>query len=310
MAENEEQGNPILKALPPATDYLTYLTILEYNLDEEQLPLLHELLQDTTLTANIGWDLVKILLPLLPASEPCLKDVAFLGNPRETVLKVAELLEELGQRELGSELDEDERSDAGSASELAKNEAGTNSTLLATQFETLLHMLCIIHPRIRTKYPSRFLGTSLRAVIKAYGALAHVPSSIRPILMLVKSMSGSKRPNLPPRKSQSAVPIVSSGDAAPDPEGQIDAPADGEAALKQHILISFITHVAEAYVQSLPPLEETSQLAWSSRFFEKRYPEKVLLIRETYRDRFQRNTDLEMREATFGQILVLQVKAI
>ena len=84
--------NLLLKALPPETDYLTYLTLLEYNLTVEQLPTLHDILQDTTLTANIGWDLVHLLLPFLPASQQCLQDVARLGNPREVVLKVTELL--------------------------------------------------------------------------------------------------------------------------------------------------------------------------------------------------------------------------
>lgn len=65
--------NPLLKALPPETDYISYLTILEYSLTAEQLPTLHKILQDTTLTANIGWDLVHLLLPLLLLRENVFK---------------------------------------------------------------------------------------------------------------------------------------------------------------------------------------------------------------------------------------------
>ncbi|KAL8856881.1 MAG: hypothetical protein Q9198_010751, partial [Flavoplaca austrocitrina] len=99
--------NPLIKALPPAVDYLSYLTILEYNLTLEQLPLLHDILQDTALTANIGWDLVHLLLPLLPESQSCLQDVARLGNPREVILKVTELLEALNASD-GSTFEDDE----------------------------------------------------------------------------------------------------------------------------------------------------------------------------------------------------------
>lgn len=91
--------NPLIQALPPAVDYLSYLSILEYNLSVSQLPVLHDVLQDTTLTTNIGWDLVHLLIPLLPASTSCLQDVARLGNPREVVLKVTEILEGLRTRD-------------------------------------------------------------------------------------------------------------------------------------------------------------------------------------------------------------------
>ncbi|KAL9033719.1 MAG: hypothetical protein Q9180_005799, partial [Flavoplaca navasiana] len=102
--------NPLIKALPPAVDYLSYLTILEYNLTLEQLPLLHDILQDTTLTANIGWDLVHLLLPLLPESQSCLQDVARLGNPREVILKVTELLEALNAPD-GNTVEDDEENE-------------------------------------------------------------------------------------------------------------------------------------------------------------------------------------------------------
>jgi hypothetical protein len=92
MDAERKQGNPLLEALPPATDYLTYLTLVEQVLTEDNLPILHQVLQDRELAVNIGWDLVHILLPLLPSSEECLQDVAAKGNPREVILKVTEAL--------------------------------------------------------------------------------------------------------------------------------------------------------------------------------------------------------------------------
>lgn len=116
MAEVESStvdGNPLLKTLPPATDYLNYLIVVEHNLSKEQLPTLHSVLQDTTLTANIGWDLVHLLLPFLPESRECLQDIARLGNPREVVLKVIELLVDIkGVQENGDDEGGDEEGGA------------------------------------------------------------------------------------------------------------------------------------------------------------------------------------------------------
>ncbi|KAK5057917.1 YAP1-binding protein 1, partial [Cryomyces antarcticus] len=100
--------NPLLKALPPATDYLTYLTIVEYNLTPERLPTLHDVLQDATLTTNIGWDLIHILVPLLPDSEQCLQDIARLGNPREVIIKVTESLRLIDFNNVEEDVDEED----------------------------------------------------------------------------------------------------------------------------------------------------------------------------------------------------------
>jgi len=50
-----DKKNPFLELLPPTTDYVTYLTFIEHNLTEEHLPVLHQVLQDSELTINIGW---------------------------------------------------------------------------------------------------------------------------------------------------------------------------------------------------------------------------------------------------------------
>lgn len=45
VPKQEKDENPLLAARPPATDPITYLTIVEYNLTEENLPILHQVLQ-------------------------------------------------------------------------------------------------------------------------------------------------------------------------------------------------------------------------------------------------------------------------
>jgi Uncharacterised protein family, YAP/Alf4/glomulin len=57
--------DPLYELRPPNADMVTYLTYIEENLTKDRLPVLHEVLQDADLTEEIGWDLVKILLPMV-----------------------------------------------------------------------------------------------------------------------------------------------------------------------------------------------------------------------------------------------------
>jgi len=324
------EDNPLRRALPPKTDYLSYLTILEYNLTAEQLPVLHDILQDTTLTAHIGWDLVHLLLPLLPASRQCLHDVARLGNPREVVLKATELLEEIateGAEDAGDEDSEDENQEVemghfeerGShtkgevpgnekAEQAPKARNGTSPTQSKIlPFTTLLDMLAILHPRIKTKCPSRFLSTSLQAVLLAYSKIIVREGATDAVLGFIKQLSGTKRPMLPPRKSSSRVPSAPTDraqESAPDPEAQ-DAADPGEAALQKRLLQSFLSYVAEVYLAStLDSEHDIPVMAWSSRYQEKLHPEKVIPGRRTYSEMFTEEDGLHERDATMGQISV------
>ncbi|KAI9877568.1 MAG: hypothetical protein M1830_003551 [Pleopsidium flavum] len=314
--------HPLRKSLPPATDYLTYLTILEYNLKPEQLPSLHEVLQDQELTSNIGWDLVHLLLPLLPAAEQCLQDVARLGNPREVVLKVTESL-----RAIYTELDsgasdnddqqaenvaEDEKVKArrtdgqdsaegaqkGGQEELTKVDADATSIPLSIrQFNALLSMLSVLHPRIKTKYPSRFFSTSLRAVLTAYTRLAWSPEATAAVIQFVKALSGQKRPNLPPRMSSRGIRTIPSQPSAPDPEAQLEPPTSEETALQQRLLQSFITHVLEDYILCMPLADGVMRMAWTSRLQEKAHPEKTIPGRTTSVQKFAQSEKLHARDA-------------
>ncbi|KAL8649095.1 MAG: hypothetical protein Q9210_004602 [Variospora velana] len=335
--------NPLLQALPPAVDYLSYLTILEYNLNVEQLSVLHEILQDTTLTANIGWDLVHLLLPLLPQSQPCLQDVARLGNPREVVLKVTELLEGLRVRdkleddqEEGQDQEEvvvvegslqppDTKPQAESSPGETTGGVGTspqhdttpaskddakaqNPPSKESQFRALLDMLAILHPRIKTKYPSRFLSTSLQSVLSAYATLLNDEQATDAVLSFIKTFAGTKRPRLPPRKSSTHMPVQPEQGrlSAPDPEASEEPVAPEEQALQQRLLQSFLTFAAEGYMSALPSEdEEVVAMAWSSRLQEQLHPEKNIPGRRTMREAFEEDEQLHRRDSTMGQMLAL-----
>ncbi|KAI9827336.1 MAG: hypothetical protein M1819_006978 [Sarea resinae] len=288
MAEPPE--NPLLAALPPATDYLTYLTLLEYNLTPDLLPTLHDVLQNQELTTNIGWDLVHLLLPLLPASDQCLQDVAKLGNPREVVLKVTEALREL---------DVDAAPTPASEDQLDKKTSALPQPIL--QFTTLVSLLSILHSRIKTKYPSRFLSTSLQAVLKAYTEIP-TQETTSAVLQFVKDISGHKRPSLPPRLSNRDIPAASLESSAPDPEAAPEAPSAEESALQNRLLQSFVTHVLEDYVLSFGSDEDYPGLAWTSRLQERAHPEKMVPGKVEYGIKFTQDESLKAREVMVGQI--------
>ena len=322
------EDNPLLKALPPETDYLSYLTILEYNLNREQLPTLHDILQDTNLTANIGWDLVHLLLPLLPESEQCLRDISSLGNPREVILKVTESLEEIARErdDPDNEIEDDEEEGEDeaipaetkevedSAANIANGEEDnahekgqdTTSPSKETRFSALLSMLTILHPRIKTKYPSRFLSTSLQSILSTYTTLSQSEPATDSILTFSKRISGTKRPALPPRISSSSVRTLQAAqdqESAPDPEASKDGVAPGELDLQKRLLQSFLTYVAEVYLSGLEQEDDAPGMSYAARYQEMIIPEKNVPGRQTRNELYEEER-YHGRDSNMGQILV------
>lgn len=333
----------ITSSLPPRTDYLTYLTILESHLTKDLLPTLLKILQEHhELTCNIGWDLVSLLVPLLPASVQCLHEVAQLGNPREVVLKITEALRQIdfGGSQVGSENTEDGRSEDAQQADLepasmiiertaAKGTpANTNVTrvkkvleeavdtesadsrpISVLQFTTLLSLLSIVHPRIKTKFPSRFLSSTLQAVLATYTEATrslpqpYINEVTHSVVHFVKTVSGTKRPHLPPRKSAAGMPQPISG-ATSDPEAHEEAPSEGERAISKRLLQSFITHIFEDYFLALSQGELTPGLAWAARFEEHAHPEKIVPGRPALSEEFSRDSNLQARESVVGQLAV------
>ena len=315
-------ANPLRQALPPATDYLTYLTIIEYNLSASNLDLLHELLQDATLTTNIGWDLIHLLVPLLPGSDQCLQDVARLGNPREVIIKVTESLRLIDFTAVNEESDGNaEPNNSGPAQRNLKTapvlhtenspptqaiETAPEPTLQVLQFVSLLSMLSILHPRIKTKYPSRFLSTTLQAVLATYTGAGPCREEITPaVIQFVKAISGTKRPHLPPRRNTSQSNILLGSSAAPDPEASTDLPDDGDLAIYRRLLQSFVTHFAEEHMTSLSSDDGLPGLALCSRLQERLHPEWTIPNRITVTERFSQDPKLRSRMTAIGQIVAL-----
>lgn len=285
----------IKASLPPASDYITYLTILESHLSPEILPTLNELLQDVQLTQNIGWDLIHLLLPL-PGAEQCLTTIARLGNPREVVLKVTEALQILDlEAEEQDEQDEQKEEEEKKPEEGLKGPAPT----AIDRFSILTKLLSILLPRIKTKYPSRFLSTSLMALLATFRPSDQATLAV---ISFVHTISGKKRPPLPGRKSSLNIPTTATSDAAssaPDPEAQEEDPK--EAAIQTKLLQSFVTHVLEEYVNA-------NSLEWAARLQEHFNPAKVVNYKPSGRiglgEAFQEQPKLQVRDTMAGQLVV------
>lgn len=333
MADSE---SPLIQALPPVSDYITYLTIVEYNLKPENLPLLHKVLQDETLTINIGWDLVHLLAPYLPESEQCLQDIARLGNPREVILKVTEVLRLIEYQDDDDEQQSEEDDDAEAGASVARSQAdastfplktaptteGTNIPgnaqavevppplpLQVSQFIALLSMLEILHPRIKTKYPSRFLSTTLQAILASFSnSPSHREEMVQAIVRTVSAVSGVRRPALPSRKSSGmldSIPKVANTPAA-DPEGTAGVEiSTEERALERKLLQAFVTHVLEEYMLNLSSHDDVPGMAWCSRIMEKVHPERNIPESKTFASRFGEEEGLHRRIDAIGQLVML-----
>lgn len=288
--------DPLIAALPPETDYITYLTILEYQLNPDNLSVLNRLLKqdDGTLAAEIGWDLLRLVLPMLTvnaqAVKECLGIISKRGNPREVIVRVAEELENLGQHEVddghnhSSDIDNDLPTFAGEAPrvhlgsmildgmpEVTKHveQPQQEVTLEArdtdtheNSFQALLSMLAPLHARIKTKFPSRFLATSLPAALGAYRRSTMDTQTTISFLQTLKELNPQSKPDLPPRIPQtdgvSLSPI-----SLPDPESkakdaQPDAALVSEAAITSRLLHAVLLEIIDEYVSANTSLETTT----------------------------------------------------
>ncbi|KAL8370181.1 hypothetical protein RB595_000528 [Gaeumannomyces hyphopodioides] len=310
-ADTEKAISALLESRPPATDNFTYLTIVEKFLCPEVLPTLNEVLQDAGLTQEIGWDLVHNLVSI-PGSEQCLETIARLGNPREVIVKCLEVLEgypgdadrDGAEEEAAEQPAEGEEEGEGveKAEEAERAEEGQrhkDDDAAVSRFIRLLGMLAILHRRIKTKYPSRFLASTLVTVRRAYrpGHQLMTASAVN----LLQSLSGHRRPPLPSRKSSVNVANPDAdGDTsknAPDPEAEQVCGPD-ELDIQERLLLSFVLSVLEAYVNARPP-------SWAERLVESYAPQRIVPGKRSALQAFKEEQDLLARDTIVGQLAAL-----
>lgn len=316
MADSED---PLVQALPPATDYLTYLTLLEYQLTPARLPLLHKLLQDETLTTNIGWDLVQMLLPMLPQSQECLQDIARLGNPREVILRVSDALMQLQPEDDDDDVASDNDQQDAAPTELLENQM-KNVTVEEKEssdddekplprhilkFNSLLAMLGVLHSRIETKSPSRFIATSLQAVLESYTLMPTSETTIA-LLEFFREVSPSKRPAPPPRAASETTVLRVSQASAPDPESESRSATpinNEEPALVRKFLQFGLVELIKSYLLSFSgPMDPG--MSWAIRLQEKLHPAKKLAGKASQTDVYKYSKGLRERDMIIAKITV------
>jgi hypothetical protein len=316
MADEED---PLVKALPPATDYLTYLTLLEYQLTPARLPTLHRLLQDEVLTTNIGWDLVQLLLPMLPQSQECLQDVARLGNPREVILRVSDALMKLEPEEDEEEVEqagesgkhtqrqdakesEEKLGDIAIASDDGSEDGKRTLPRHVMQFNCLVAMLSVLHARIKTQYPSRFIATSLQAALEAYTSMS-TNETTTALLEFLHNLSPTSRPALPPRgTSQSSVVRVPEA-SAPDPEAEThSASTSNDEGLVRKLVQFGLIELLKSYMLSLASPTD-SGVSWALRLQEKLGPAEARMTSSS-KTEIHAAEHLRERDMIIGKIVV------
>jgi len=346
------EGDPLVATLPPATDYMTYLTLLEYQLTPQNLPTLSRLLSDDdgTLAKEIGWDLLKLVLRFLgdapDEANKCLEIIARRGNPREVVVRVAEELEKLGDGEDDDEPASDQEGDdedelptfAGEAPRVhlgamtldgmppVKAKAADTETAPAAvepvaepatpvvpspanralKLQSLFNMLGVLHPRIKTQYPSRFLATSLPAALGAYRHVPITTATTLSFLAVLEQLAGKTRPPLPPRASETQVPLAAAA-TLPDPEAKTEeaekgdggnVPSPDEKAIIVRLLHAVLLEILDEYLSSLSD-DEFPCMSWTSHLREKLEPEKHLRVP---RKEAEGPSDLQARESVLAKV--------
>lgn len=310
-------SDPLIEALPPATDYLTYLTLLEYQLTPDRLPVLHDLLQDEVLTTNIGWDLVQLLLPMLPQSQECLQDIARLGNPREVILRVSDallLLEPDDEDDSpspvvttpGSSLESQLRK-TGICSDSQSDDVPRALPRHVVQFNCLVAMLSVLHSRIQTKYPSRFVAASLQAALEAYSRMPTSETTIA-LLEFFRDLSPTKRPAPPPRAASESSVLRVSAASAPDPEAEVQSPNpspnDDLVVVKKFLQFGLI-ELLKSYLLSLSSPMDPG-MSWAVRLQEKLHPGTFVPGRLSQMDSYATDKRLRERDMIVGKITVSQ----
>lgn len=291
MAATEDVIKRLRESRPPASDAFTYLTIVEKSLSPEILPALGEILDDAELTNDIGWDLVDMLIRV-PGSAQCLEKVARLGNPREVILKVLEVMDKAAAASIAG-FDEETRGKYPASSD---GVVGGNDKFIA-----LVGMLKILHGRLQVKAPSRFLHTTLDTVLRAYDPTS--PEATVAIIDLTRSLSGKTRPLLPTRQSSTMLDTpfqaTDPSQTAPDPEaeGEGGPPGPGEHDLMARLLQSFMTCIIEAYVNS-------NNLEWAARILEYTVPERIVPGRKSMLQAYNEIESLQSMDALVGQLVV------
>lgn len=356
MASSHEEQ--LIAAVNDKMDPITLLVWCEQSLTPKELSTLNRLLRadDGTLAQEIGWNILEMVLPMLKEepqeAENCLDCIARRGNPREVIVKVAEVLEKLGEDVETSDDGEESVDELPTfASEADRIHLGTinldgkpvqteprltassqhdqkaievrpdslNETIASVQFRSLMSMLTILHLRIKTQYPSRFLATSLPAALGAYRRIGVTAPSTLAFLSLLGNLSGRK-PKLPARVlSVSADPnplqmpesslhrttslTVSMPDSEPEIGGSsIQQASQNERDIVLKLLQAVLLEALDDFIASLQS-RNPSHMSWTPRLREMVEPRRLVPGKQTESQKWHNSSPLRERDSVLEEFL-------
>ena len=356
MASSHE--DQLIAAVNDKMDPITLLVWCEQSLTPKELPTLNRLLRadDGTLAQEIGWNVLEMILPML-REEPqeagnCLDCIARRGNPREVIVKVAEVLEKLGEDietsddgeesvdELPTFPSEADRIHLGTISlddkpvqteprltgpdpldqEAIEAQPDSHSeTLASVQFRSLMSMLSILHLRIKTQYPSRFLATSLPAALGAYRRIGVTAFSTLAFLSLLSDLSGRK-PKLPARlpsvsadanslqtPESSLQRTTSLAVSMPDSEPEIGGSSIQQASQNEKdivlkLLQAVLLEAMDDFIASLQS-RNPSYMSWTPRLREIVEPSRLVPGKQTESQKWRDSSQLRERDRVLEEFL-------
>lgn len=358
MASSHE--DQLVAAVDDRMDPITLLVWCEQSLSPKELPTLNRLLKSDngTLAQEIGWNLLEMILPMLKKDPSeavkCLDCIARRGNPREVIVKVAEVLEKLGEDTDFSEDDEESVDElptfAGEADRIHLGtltldgmSAATDSKppasaqvdqkpgeaqpdnhsepLVTLQFQSLMSMLSILHLRIKTQYPSRFLATSLPAALSAYRRIGVTALSTLAFLSLLDKLSGQK-PQLPARAPSvsadttlsqvpgatlrsTSIPTVLMPDSEPEAQGSsMQQASQNEKEIVLRLLQAVLLEALDDYMASLQS-RDPSHMSWTTRLREQAEPRRLVPGKPTESRKWHDGKPLNERDRVLEEFLTI-----
>lgn len=173
------------------------------------------------------------------------------------------------------------------------------------QFNCLLGMLSVLHTRIRTKVPSRFLATSLQAALEAYTSMPTNETTLA-FLEFLREVSPSKRPAPPPRVASESSVLKVAAVSAPDPEAEVSLPSpsvDNETLLVRKFLQFALLELLKAYLLSFSgPIDPG--MSWTIRMQERLNPDRRLPQSMSQTDKYVSSQELQERDMIMGKLVV------
>ena len=355
LGSHEDQ---LVAAVSDGMDPITLLVWCEANLSPKELPTLNRLLRsdDGTLAQEVGWNLLELIVPMLREDPQevvnCLECIARRGNPREVIVKVAEVLEKLGEDTDFLEDDEESVDELPTfAGEADRIHLGTltidgqpvladvksvetaqadqkpadarpddhGESLATLQFQALVSMLSVLHLRIKTQYPSRFLATSLPAALGAYRRIGVTAPSTLAFLSFLGKLSGRK-PQLPVRNppvtagtNLSQVPeafspsTMSPTPSMPDSEPEIEGSSMQQASQNEKdvvlkLLQAVLLEALDDYMAALQS-RDPSYMSWITRLREKVEPRRLVPGKPTEFQKWRDSKPLSERDRVLEEFL-------